>query len=557
MKLFNRYKTLLFGAILVLSICLRFPFLGGVPSGFHADEAAYGYNAYSILKTGMDEYGKKFPVILQSFGDGKAAMYSYLTIPFIALFGLTESSVRMPSVVFGVLFVLLTYLLVLRLSSDKQLSFVAMLMAAISPLGIELSRVQSDPLLCIVFFYGAFYFWLLWSEKRKGIYIILMGTLLIVSFLTNTITRLFALPFLVLIALMYWKTYTAKVKQVFIGIVVCIVFGIGLLSLGFAGARFSQINIFSGQDVQLILDEEIREDGVAEVPSIQARMVHNKPIAYARYMLTNVADYLSADFLFFQAEQPRREQIPNVGVLLLVECPFLLIGIYQAFRKKLKYGLFSIAWFLLVPLTLSIISGETPNIHRFFLAALPIHILVGLGILSAWKECAQEKMRVVRIGIIVSFLLNAGYFLHQLYIHQPTHFPFYRGYAYKELVASLETHYTSYDKIVMTKGNESPYIYILFFGKYDPLLYQQSGSHRDLDYQGFDKYTFVPYDCPSFNGVDQMDVSHNKERTLLIRRGNCVLGENDNLFDSVFWRDGSEAFQFVRYQDAPTNVQPK
>ena len=40
--------------ILLLAAFLRFYKLGQVPSGFVNDEAAFGYNAYSILKTGRD-----------------------------------------------------------------------------------------------------------------------------------------------------------------------------------------------------------------------------------------------------------------------------------------------------------------------------------------------------------------------------------------------------------------------------------------------------------------------------------------------------------------------
>jgi len=526
-----------------------------IPSGFHADEAAYGYNAYSVLKTGRDEYGRFMPLIFESFGDSKAAVYSYLTIPWVAIFGLTEFAVRLPSVIFGVLFVLLTYLLVLRFSGDKRLSAIATLLAAISPLGIELSRVQSDPLVCIVFFYLALFLWFIWLEKRKGMYIVFMLIAIFLSFLTYTVTRLFAIPFFVLFASMFWKSYNAQAKRMFVIICFIVLGAIISLSVGFAGGRFSQINVFSSQDVQLVLDEEIREDGVAGKSSIEARIVHNKPIAYARYMLINFASYLSSDFLFFQSEQPRREQIPHMGVLLLIECPFLLIGIYQSFKKKLRYGILSVFWFLLVPATLSIISGETPNIHRFFLAMLPIHILVGLGVLAVTKAFTQMQRSIVVLGIAGLFLLNVGYFFHQLFVHQPTHFPYYRGYAYKELVQKLPLYYDNYEHVVVTKGNESPYIYILFFGLYDPTLYQQSGSHRDLDYQGFDKYVFVPYDCPSFNGTTEANIVADKEHTLLVRRGNCDFGDNDKLIDRVFWRDGSEAFQFVVYQDAP--ITPK
>ncbi|MBU4431115.1 hypothetical protein KKB16_03350, partial [Patescibacteria group bacterium] len=35
------------------------------------DETAIGYNAYSILKTGKDEYGEFLPLIFKSFGDYK------------------------------------------------------------------------------------------------------------------------------------------------------------------------------------------------------------------------------------------------------------------------------------------------------------------------------------------------------------------------------------------------------------------------------------------------------------------------------------------------------
>ena len=50
------------------------------------DEAALGYNAYSIIKTGMDEFGKFLPLIFKSFGDYKPGLYVYLAIPFVKLF---------------------------------------------------------------------------------------------------------------------------------------------------------------------------------------------------------------------------------------------------------------------------------------------------------------------------------------------------------------------------------------------------------------------------------------------------------------------------------------
>ncbi|PIV01434.1 glycosyl transferase, partial [Candidatus Shapirobacteria bacterium CG03_land_8_20_14_0_80_40_19] len=74
-------KTHLFFLLIVgLAFFLRFIFLTKSPPGFYVDEAAVGYNAYSILKTGADEYGKKFPLFFRSFGDYKMPLNIYLTV---------------------------------------------------------------------------------------------------------------------------------------------------------------------------------------------------------------------------------------------------------------------------------------------------------------------------------------------------------------------------------------------------------------------------------------------------------------------------------------------
>ena len=97
--------------ILLLSLGLRVWQINSFPSGLNADEAALGYNAYSLLTTGKDEHGHPWPVNLESFGDFKPAGYAYLLMPFIKVLGLNEFAVRLPSAIFGILGVLGIYLL--------------------------------------------------------------------------------------------------------------------------------------------------------------------------------------------------------------------------------------------------------------------------------------------------------------------------------------------------------------------------------------------------------------------------------------------------------------
>ena len=101
--------------IVCIALLLRFWQLGEVPPSPDWDEVALGYNAYSVSETGRDEYGKFMPIVLRSFDDYKPALYSYLAIPFIKLFGLTVFAVRFPSAIFGVLSVIATYFLIKNL----------------------------------------------------------------------------------------------------------------------------------------------------------------------------------------------------------------------------------------------------------------------------------------------------------------------------------------------------------------------------------------------------------------------------------------------------------
>jgi 4-amino-4-deoxy-L-arabinose transferase-like glycosyltransferase len=532
-------KKLLF-IILLLAIVLRFYSLGSIPRGFHVDEAAFGYNAYSILKTGKDEYGQRFPLVLRSFGDYKGALYSYITVPFIYLFGLNEWSVRAPSAVFGILFVLLTYLLTYQLSRSREIAVTAMGFAAISPLGILLSRVQSDPLVSVTILYLGVYCLLLWIEHHRFSYFICFFCSVILSFFTNTVTRVFVLPFMVLMGCSFWRDINIRMRVLYICTFVCIGIIIFGLVLTPAGSRFRQISVFGTQNVQLPLEEEIREDGMQAQPIIVARLFHNKVSDYSKFLLHNYSEYMSFNFLFVQAVQPLREQIPDMGVLLLAELPFLLIGIYTAIKQKLRYGLISLLWFLLVPAVLSFASDETPNIHRFFLALIPIHILVSVGVVTVYRLVSKQYRNVVVGLIILILLINEVYFLHQLFVHQPVHDPVFRSQDYTLLAKSMGRLHNSYDVVVSPKILE----HLLFYWEFDPARYQQMGSPRDDDNSWFGNILFTGDECPSELLNPSIKLVQNK-RVLYIDKAQCQVSENDKIVETVRYANTLEAYRLV------------
>ncbi len=543
----NNRVWIVFIGIILLAIFLRFWQLGNIPDGFHVDEASVGFNAYSLMKTGRDESGAFMPLTSRGLNDYGGTIGSYIAIPFIYAFGLNESAVRAPTALFGILFILLTYVFVCRTSGNRELALVSMVLAAVSPIGILLSRAQSV-LVSFVIFYGAVYCWFLWVEKRTYWYLCLCTLGILVSFYTYTGIRLVAVPFLLLVGAWYWRTFEKRLKISFAALFLFVLLFVAGLYLSPAGTRFSQISVFSTMNVQLPLEEEIREDGAQHQPLVVTRMLHNKVTAYGRFIIKNFTDYLGFQFLFFQAVQPQREQIPNMGVLLLIECPFLLVGIYTAIRKKSSYGIFSILWFLLVPAVLSVASEETPNIHRFFLAMIPVHVLVALGILTVVHAVKTEYRRAFVAVILFLFALNVFYFMHELFIHQPIHAPIYRNAADKTLAIFLKDVYRSYDVVVSQKILPD----ILFFWPVDPAIHQKEGSPRDTDNAWYRNILFVADSCPSHSS-DPAVVALTAPRILYVDRAECALAKNDVIIKTIKYKNTLDVYHLIEKRKMVNN----
>lgn len=550
----KRYGFVLF-VLVALGFLLRIYKVDVFPSGFHADEAAFGYNAYSILKTGKDEYGVQFPLILKSFGDYKGALYSYTTIPFIAFLGLTQTAVRLPTVIAGTFLIALTFFLARLITDDKRIAFVTALLTAFSPLMILLSRVQSDPLMSVVFLLCGAYGWIRFAKFHRLIWAFVGGFFFVLSVMTNTLPRIFLFVF---IPLTYWfiavKLHTKKISHTIV-LSVIILACVFYLQTGERGARFDQVSIFGKSDVTLTLQEKIREDGVAGVPVFAARVLHNKAVDFGRFFLRSVGEYVSPEFLLFQARLPTREQIPDMGVLSAAEAIFLCIGIIALIRKKTTWSAYLLMWIISVPIVLSFAVAESPNIHRFTLAVFPIHCIAGFGILQVFDSMKNSWKRNAFMSAVAILIFGCTvYFFHQLMVHQPIHQPFSRSFAYEPLVRRVfESYYGKYDVIAVTKTHESPYIHFLFYDAYDPVSYQRSGSHRDLDYQGFDKFIFIPLDCPMKDPMFlKKESARIREKILYIQSDRCPVDDNTKVLETIIWEDGSAAFRLAEYAATPS-----
>src|SRR3972149_1379704 len=166
-------------ALLTVGGFLRLYNLSGSPSSLNWDEASLGYNAYSILKTTKDEYGKTLPFYTRSFDDYKSAVPIYLMIPSIKIFGLNEFGVRFPSAFLGTISILIVYLLVKTYFKSSVAATFSGFLFAIEPWSVHFSRVYHEANIANFFLLLGILFYL--YSRKINILLVISLLLLIIS----------------------------------------------------------------------------------------------------------------------------------------------------------------------------------------------------------------------------------------------------------------------------------------------------------------------------------------------------------------------------------------
>lgn len=101
--LFNCLQPILIIGILIRSVYLIYPY------GVFYDEAINAYDAWCIGLYGVDQHLTPYPVYLESWGTGQSALYAYLALPFIKLFGISTVAHRIPMALISCISLLLFY----------------------------------------------------------------------------------------------------------------------------------------------------------------------------------------------------------------------------------------------------------------------------------------------------------------------------------------------------------------------------------------------------------------------------------------------------------------
>lgn len=428
--------------ILILAILVRFIGLTVLPSALNRDEAAIGYNAYSILKTGKDEHGASWPLAFKSIGDYKMPLYIYATILPVKIFGLNEFSIRFLSALAGVISVAAIYFI------SKNL--IAAFLIALNPWAVFYSRVAFEANLALALFLVGLA--LIMNKKFWGLIFWLLACLAYSSAL------IFIPLFLIPVAIKY------KPKFIWLAGFI-ILYSFIFLSLWQVSSQKQNITVFSDP---YLIDTYNRERTIKyQQNPLTAKLFFNKYIYFGKIVFKNYLNTFSPQFLVLKGDNHPWHQIPGVGNFYFIEIILAVIGLLKLKKNKLLF----FGWLLLAPLA-SAITIDAPHSTRALFLLPVILILASIGL---------PKIKKLLPLITAIYLINITYAGYQ-------YLKVYPSVAAKSLPVGLKeeilTAALSNKPIILTGIHDSTYLYPLIYLKIDPALFQQTALWTSPDTAG-------------------------------------------------------------------------
>ena len=349
----------------VLGGVLRFYRLDHNPPSLSWDEAAVGYNAFTIANWSRDEWGVRFPLVFESFEDYKHPVHIYVTALFVKLFGISDFVVRLPTAFLGVMNIILIYLVGATVFKKKLVGLFSAGAMAFSPYAIQFSRFNHELNFVLFFFLLGTYFFYLGIEKNKKI--------LPFAFLSFGLTLLtyhsakVVVPPLVLCLVWLYRKELLVDKTRFLVNLTPLLFSILVIVvtpqlLGLARAKqtsFSRVEVEKTSFFQITHSQLL---GQLEIVGKQ----------YVWHFLPK--------FLFLTGDKNSRHSTQIVGEFYKTEIPFIVIGlvlvVYQAVARKRRKALLLLLWVLISPLPSALVN-EAPHAARAMFMLPSLILLFG------------------------------------------------------------------------------------------------------------------------------------------------------------------------------------
>jgi len=501
-------KNILFlVSIFLISFIIRSIFCQTIPLLW--DEASLGYNAYSIIKTGKDEYGSVLPIIFKSFGDYKPGAYVYLCLPFVYLFGLTEFSVRLPSIILGSLLPIILYFLIKQINPKAhKTAIISAIIATFNPYNIHFSSAAWETNILTFELVLASLLFFKYINLQKSKYLFLSAIVFGLSLFTYQAGKMISLFLIIILFIINFRLL--KPKKIFLSFII----PLGLFALPIAYGLFFNSNSNRLKVVSLFSYPRSSEETqtiINETNQVDYQIFHSQPIFFLRNFLSRYFNHFSPRFLVFEGDwQNPRHSAPYIGLILYPSIVFFIIGLLFALsRPKIdKLNLFFLMWLLVSPIPSALTRDSVQSVRAMSLS-MPLVYFISFGIFIFSEKF---KSKLVNLLIILTYLLSFSFYSDLYLNHMLTKSPYDFLYGYQQAMEYVIKNQYKYDQIVISDYYGQPYIFYLFYSRYFPKNYQKKAilSSNTIDTGRIESIDNIKFQTPSF------EFTKNTPKTLAI-----------------------------------------
>lgn len=400
-------ERLLLGLVLALTSALYGSGLDVAPFYIGGDEAYFASHAHAIANTGRDLNGNRLPMFVRisdPLVPNQSTQIWYQPFLFYAMalgfkaFPVAEWSVRLPTVLVGILDVFLVYAIGRRLWPNGYYALLAAAMLALTPAHFLMCRQALDYVCPLPFVLG--WLWcLITFDRTKRPAVMLAAGLILGLGLFSHISSWMIMPTLlaVTLATLWPSRQTARAP----GIFACAGFVIPLLP----------VVAWMWAHPEALADTLKRyrlEDGRSLTLLERAGLAGDFDLGER---VSLYSDYFNPSFLFFSGGANPTQATQRAGVFLLAAGVFLAFGIYAIWRRRSTIPLVLLLIFAAAPAPIVLTLPPSPgySVARAMML-VPFGILIaGFGVVFL----LEHQRRAVRVGAVLLFLsmpLQFAYF---------------------------------------------------------------------------------------------------------------------------------------------------
>jgi 4-amino-4-deoxy-L-arabinose transferase-like glycosyltransferase len=547
--------------IILLATFVRVFNLSSVPPSPYLDEASNGYNAYSLMLTGKDEYAKPFPLLMQAYNDYRPTLFVYLMIPFIKVLGLTLFAIRLPAVILTVLATVAIFFLTRELFTllDKKkptvgttVGLLAALLYAISPWSIYSSRTSNEINMSLSFFiYALALFLYAINRKLKALPFFFSVACFVIAFYAYHGIKLF-LPFFILgLVILFFKNFLKQKKVALGGLILGIIFFIPLIFAFSNSATTSRLGGVITQDETITAESARRVLYDKNHNNYIGALFDNRRVLMSLEFANNYLRNFDPTWLFLQ-QRNKTFPVPDFGPFYLFGLPLLMFGFYfltttPLISKRIKILVFLWIFASVIP---AAVSSESPHLNR------PNTLLPGLIVMQAmglyWLIIVLSRLKnqFLRNGAYVSFVLIIAvsfiWFLHAYFVNFPYKHSQVFQYGVIQALQYAKEHENAYQKIIISNGHTllNGYAYYLFTNRYDPAYYQRQGGTKSAFFT--DTHLIGKYDFRDPNLYEPTNQTQQPLKILYITNPGelnekIVKNERISVLQKIYFLDGTDS----------------